>query len=155
METVASVIPLLLKNGCPCRYPRFVNIVAFNYQDFGTGPVACGDTEQLVGAAIEGQAAFLKLQSEEQVQDSTHRRYQCTRCGAFWEYVFTDYSISMYRTYLRLLTEPGPALGASVSLPIPISTGLRGFKKEDLETYGKSFRKSTLAECVSYMAANN
>ena len=153
MKSITAALPLLLKAGCPCRYPRFVRLVGFNFQDYNVGPVLCGDTEELVSASIQGPSAFLDLQSEEHVQDSTHRKYRCSRCGASWLYVFTDYSISLSRVYLQLLISSADNMGAEPQEPIPISTGLGGFKKVDLESFGKHFKKMDVSECINYLTA--
>jgi len=155
METVASLLPILASHGCPCRFPRFVFLVGFNFQDYKVNPVACVDTEELVVASYHGQHAFLRRESQRQVQDSTHTCYVCEVCGALWEGVFTDYSISMFRSYLRLESSVLAPLGPAPTFPFPVSKGFRAFNKADYEVCAKQFYIASVDKCIEYLAECN
>jgi hypothetical protein len=152
MESVSSIIPILLDIACPCRFPRFRRAVGFNFEEFGAGPVACRDTEELVIASYHGTTAFLQQRSERWIQDSTHRGYQCNVCLASWEAVFTDYNINMSRPYLRAQTQVLPDVGAEAELPFPIVSGFRAFKEVDVKKCAADYKQVALQEFVSYMS---
>lgn len=151
MNGVSSVIPVLRELACPCRFPRFVHLVGFNFQDFGTGPVASLDSEELVLACYHGPAAFLQQKSERQIQDSTCRSYTCGTCFAEWDATFTDYSISFYRSYLRLCRKTYPDVGAAVQPPLPFVSGFRYFKEADVKQCAALYKQVTLAEFIRYV----
>ena len=155
METLVALLPVLAARGCPCRFPRFVFLVGFNFQDYKVGPVACADTEELVTASFHGPNAFLRQESQRQVLDSTHTLYKCKTCDASWEGVFTDYSIHMFRSYLRLKSPISQSLGAAPSFPFPISKGFRGFSEADCETCARQFYIAPVNQCIEYLTQCN
>jgi len=148
---LSSLLPVLSTKGCPCRFPRFVFLVGFDFQQYKVGPVACGDTQILVGESCRGPHAFLVEKSEKQFQGSTYVQYSCKKCSASWEGVFTQYNINMWCSYLHLLSAPPPALGPAPAFPLPISTGLRGFDRKDIETCARNFRIAPVNECIEYL----
>ena len=153
--TLRDVLPALLHAGCPCRFPRYVYLVGFNFQTYHTGPVCCRDTEELVHGSYYGTTGFLDQRSERVIADSRHRDYQCKVCGAAWEAVFTDYSIHMYRSYLRLCSRVLADIGADVVLPFPVCGGFFGFSQHDIETCSQNFRQVTVEDCMTYLTQRN
>ena len=149
--TLGDVLPSLLRHGCPCRFPRFVYLVGFNFQDYNAGPVCCQATEELVYGSYHGSSAFLDQRSEWLDADSTQRDYQCKVCGAGWEMVFTDYSINLDRSYLKLKSRVLADIGADAVLPFPVSGGISGFSQEDIDTCTKNFKQALVDECFNYL----
>jgi len=55
------VLSEILKQSCPCRYPRFRFLVGFNHEHYKAGPVLCADTNYLVSIACYTELNYLTL----------------------------------------------------------------------------------------------
>jgi hypothetical protein len=153
MDSVADVIPVLLRIACPCRFPRFVRIVGFKFEDFATGPVASLDTEKLVVASYQGPNAFLKPTTEwRTVQDSNFRSFSCTVCAASWEIVSTDYSIRLTRHHLLLQTSVLSQVGMDAEGPFPHVSEFQAFTVQDAKTCAASYKQVDVTEFVRYVS---
>jgi hypothetical protein len=153
MFRLLDVIPHFLAVGCPCRFPRYVYLVGFNFEDYKSGPVCFQATQGLVeSSAIISHSAFLNPSSDWRSDcESQCRDYRCRICSAEWELVTTDYSIDMYRSYLRLRSQTGSDLGAEVVLPFPLCGKIFAFKHNDIDKCTKNFKRTSVDESVSYL----
>jgi hypothetical protein len=69
--------------------------------------------------------------------------------------VFTDYSINMFRSYLRLESSVLAPLGPAPTFPFPVSKGFRAFDKADYEVCAKQFCVAPVDKCIEYLAERN
>lgn len=143
-----------LRDGCPCRFPRFRKLVSFNFQDHGIGPTGCCESEMLIRMARTGPDAVYAATAEPAEGPDAGKPHKCTRCGAQITEYYEDYSISMYRTYLRFERLPAADLGADVELPMPLINGFYGFRRDEWSALDGLFRRGSSVEAfVQYMTA--
>ncbi|WP_425397558.1 hypothetical protein [Aeoliella sp.] len=126
-EFAAKVLPAIeaaCQSNCLCAEPGFRKLLSFDFDDYGTGPVALADSE-IVGDAIVLRRFKLVGKVEDPPIGFALRRYECPQCGAVCVAQFDEYSISMNRTVFRF-ESPGKAAESGLYL-----VGFRGFKRED------------------------
>ncbi|MBN2716542.1 MAG: hypothetical protein JXX14_11865 [Deltaproteobacteria bacterium] len=101
-QYVQMVMPRLREKWdarCFCESPQFRKLVSFNFENYPfLSPLALADAEILISAFIrqrfhpDGAAVNKGM--------DVFQRYICPQCGAGMTTCFTEFSISMNRTYV-------------------------------------------------------
>jgi hypothetical protein len=81
---------------CFCENQFFQKLISFNFEDFNSSPVALADAEILIHHFIRK-----KFQSIELIDNPGEiiQKWQCSQCGLVCKEFYSEYSISMNRSY--------------------------------------------------------
>lgn len=154
-KAIEGVYEFYLSNGCPCRFPRFRKLVAFNSEDFGIVPTASLESHLLLDLALRGSQKIYRATSEPSSdQGESTWMHECSRCGARIAEHYAEYSINMFREYIAFVELKALDIGAPVILPLPVINGFFGFEPEPNQraAVGQIFRwGATEAEFITYM----
>lgn len=78
-------------HGCPCAYPRFWQIVGFDFRPFGYTPASLHLQQMLIGIAAYGEGAAFKKTGSNGPQDS----FVCPTCQTKISVLDEEFSINM------------------------------------------------------------
>ena len=155
-KTLQSALTEILKDSCPCHYPRFRHLVNFQHDNYKTGPVFCAETNYLVSTACSKDIGFLNLTeriTENVIGDyNADLVYTCSKCSTVYKSIGKQYSISFEFEYMEVINKKyGADIGSDVTFPIPLLQGLFGFKDEDILLCSKDFKLATATEVFEYL----
>ncbi len=155
-KTLRDALIEMLKNSCPCHYPRFRNLINFYHRNYKVGSVFCADTNYLISSACSNEIGFLKLTervTENVIGDyDADLVYTCSKCSTVYKRIGKQYSISFEFEYVIILyAKYGIDIGADVKNPIPLLQGLFGFKDEDILLCAKDFTLGTAQQLFEYL----
>lgn len=129
---------------CPCAFPRFVQLVGFDFRTFGTGPVGCHAAEMGIGMCTGGGGFF---HAHEQV-------HVCSVCGSEATVKWEQFNINLdvtTMTWNKLCAVPR---GAAPEKRIPMPSGFFGFQQKDIARCAAEFAtEGSFAQMVSYLTA--
>ena len=154
-ETLKRALNEILKQSCPCHYPRYRYLIQFKHSNFNAGPVFCADTNYLVSIARYGEN-YLTLTSritENVIGDyNMDLIYTCKKCGTVYKNICKQYSINFEFEYFDII-EPKYLhdIGAELTFPFPLLQGLYGFKEEDILKCSKEFVIGNADEVYNYL----
>jgi hypothetical protein len=106
---------------CPCAFPRFRQIVAIDCVDYRKSFYA-SETEGLISCAYKHFTVSPFAGGAEVNNDL----WTCNTCGSTYHFGWSDFSIHVNRTFLKVIDLKVKDLGAAPSLPIPLHVGLFG-----------------------------
>jgi len=111
---------------CPCAFPRFRQIVSLDCTDYGKSFYA-SETEGFISNA----SIFFKRQNLESGIEASNELWTCKTCGSVYQYGWSDFSIHVNRTILKIIDLKTEELGAPAELPLPLFVGLFGHNFPD------------------------
>jgi hypothetical protein len=154
--TILRVLKEILKESCPCRYPRFRNLVSFKHDDYEAIAVFCADTNYLIGCASNPEIKFLQQTgriTENVIGDyEADLIYTCSRCSSRYKKIARQYSINFEFEYLIALDDfEFKNDGAAVDYPIPLLQGLFGFDDNEILKCAHHYTLSTAEEFYNYL----
>jgi hypothetical protein len=155
-ETLKWALTEILKESCPCRYPRFRYLINFKHDNYDAEPVFCADTNYLVSIACSGESGYLILTSRitENIigNHGEDLVYTCQKCGTVYKNISKQYSINFEFEYLVIL-EPKylPDIGADLTFPFPLLQGLFGFDDNAILKCSKEFTLGNADQVFNYL----
>jgi hypothetical protein len=105
---VVSAAQKVWSADCFCHHGGFRKLLSFNFEDYGTGPMALIDSE-IIGHHIVRKYFTCVGDVRRSSNGDIFQEYACPKCGAVCEEEYAEYSISMYRSYFRFLDGESPA----------------------------------------------
>lgn len=157
-ETIKSSLTEILKDSCPCHYPRFRHLINFQHDNYKAGPVFCADTNYLISVSCSKDLDFLKqtdrITENLQGDYSADLVYTCNKCSTVYKRIGKQYSINFEFEYLIIMDKKYSVdIGAKVTFPIPLLQGLYGFHDDDILLCAKEFTLGTSKQFFDYLTA--
>jgi hypothetical protein len=152
-ETIISILTEMLKESCPCQYPRFRELVTFMHESYDVGPVFCADTNYFISLSTRKETNFLseiqRVKNEIGFDDII---YCCNKCKTIYRSSARQYSINFEFEYFQIeQANYNENLGKEVVKPFLIFQGFYGFSDFDVKTCSKDFVLADSNEFKSYM----
>lgn len=153
MEAVAKIGGIYTTSDCPCRFPRFRELVSFDFRTLGISPIGCLEVEALINSLVRIKNGCYERQGEpSNGSGETVTRYTCKKCGACAVESYDDYNIHMSRSVLKFDSLPLVDIGADVHKPIPVMKGFYGFiKPQDAEVLRRNYFIVSAEAFIAYM----
>lgn len=135
---IEEILEFYHSHSCQCAFPRFRQYVGID----------CTDTSNSFYVS-ETEAFISKCNKYFDIQPLTPERggecylsiYTCKKCGSTYEYGWSDFSIYINRSYLKLKEKKIKDIGQDAINPIPVFVGPIGhsyaenmFVQKDLES---------------------
>ena len=153
--TLASVLIEMLKDSCPCHYPRFRELTTFLHDNFNAGPVFCADTNYLISCSTKKEMNFLtetKRSSNSGLGDYDDIIYSCNKCSTIYRQVTRQYSVNFEFLYFIIEHKRfGVGIGEKVVKPFPLLQGLFGFNDSEILKCSKDFALADSSEFYNYL----
>ena len=122
--TLVSVLTEMLKESCPCHYPRYRELTTFLHDNYNAGPVFCTDTNYLILYSTKKELHYfaeIKRISDSDLGDYDDIVYCCSNCSTTYRQVTRQYSINFEFTYFIIEEKKfGKDLGEKVVRPFPL-----------------------------------
>ncbi|MBN2510055.1 MAG: hypothetical protein JXB03_07255 [Spirochaetales bacterium] len=120
-----GVIETYTARGCPCGFPRFLQIVSIDCMDMNA-LFACRETEGLIKLLREHDLYDTQI-IEADFQTETEY-WTCRTCGSRLLWGWSDAVKKIDRQYLKPVVIQASPLGADPAVPIPLFGGFYGEK---------------------------
>ena len=127
---------------CPCAFPRFRQYTAIDCVDFRAS-FYMSETE----AFLHYCHPYFDVQEIDKGDENYRAMYTCKKCRSIYEYAWTDFSIRISRTYLKIKDMKAVQVGPTGKLPIPFYLGLFGHTLPAQD----QFQKVELADFINYI----
>ncbi len=154
-STLNSVLKDMLKESCPCHYPRYRELTTFLHDNFSAGAVFCADTNYLISCSTNEKLNFLtevKRISDSGLGDYDDIIYSCNKCKTIYRQVNRQYSINFEFLYFIIEDKKfGSDIGEKVSIPFPLLQGLYGFDHNEILKCSKEYKLSNSDEFYNYL----
>jgi hypothetical protein len=152
-EMFERVLAVYRKAGCACGFPRFAQIVGFDFRDYGAGPVGCHLTETGIALVMAETGTMRQLRGEgRSAAQANVYRFQCRMCGTEAEYIDDEFSVNMRAARLKYGAVKAKRLGAAALARAPMPKGFFGFRAEDIEKCARGFMvEGTFADLERYL----
>ncbi|MCA0428316.1 MAG: hypothetical protein LCH37_12860 [Bacteroidetes bacterium] len=158
-KTMEAVLKEMLRESCPCHYPRFRELSGFLHDNYQAGPVFCADTNFLIFCSIKKDANFLtEIQriGAGSLGDFDDSIFSCRKCSTRYRQVSRQYSINFEFSYFILEDKRFQNdLGEKPIKPFPLLQGLFGFDDKEILKCAKDFKLSNQQELYNYMTQKN
>jgi len=105
-------------HACQCAYPRYRQILAIDCVDTGDS-FSCYETELL----IELSKPYFHWSDNSQ---TINPQWKCKKCSSTYSYEWQDFSISVNRQTIKLMSLNRNVIGKPALKPIPLYLGLSG-----------------------------
>ena len=105
-------------HACQCAYPRYRQILAIDCVDTSSS-FSCYETELL----IELSKPYFNWSDNNQ---TISHQWICKKCGSTYSYEWQDFSISVNRQTIKLMSLNTNVIGKPALKPIPLYLGLSG-----------------------------
>jgi hypothetical protein len=130
-------------HACPCAFPRFRQYASIDCVDTGNS-FYVSETE----AFISRSSRYFDIQTltPEQGGECSLAIYTCKKCGSTYEFGWSDFSIHVSRSYLKLKEKKVSDIGSAPLTPIPVFVGPFGHSYPD-----KAFAKTDLERLTKYL----
>ena len=79
------------------------------------------------------------------------RTFTCAVCGSRYAEDYDEYSISFYRSFVRVVDDRAAAVGAEVVAPFPVVLGLYWFQQDDADVCCRHFEQASVETFLGYM----
>ncbi len=153
--TLDSVLTTMLKNSCPCHYPRFRELATVLHDNFNAGAVSCADTNYLISCSTAKELNYLtevKRISNSALGDFDDIIYSCIKCATTYRLVTRQYNTNFIFSYFIIEDKHfGQDIGEKVILPFPLMQGLFGFDDNEILKCSKNFILTDSAEFYKYL----
>ena len=106
---------------CPCAFPRFRQIAAIDCVDFGKSFYA-SETEGIISAAYKHFTVVPTTDGNE----ANNAIWTCNKCRSTYLFGWSDFSIHVNRTFLKINDLRTEDIGEPAISPIPLHVGLFG-----------------------------
>ena len=151
--TIESILTEMMKESCPCHYPRFRELAAFMHENFDAGPVFCTDTNYIVELSTRKELNFLteinRIKNEIGFDDII---YCCNKCQTIYRKTTKQYSINFEFSFFKIEeAKYGESFGKEVTKPFPLLQGLYGFSDNDVKKCSNDFILGSISEVKEYM----
>jgi len=154
-QTIGSVLTELLKESCPCHFPRYRELTSFLHDNYKAGPVFCADTNYLIASSIKNDLGYLKEVkriSDGGLGDYDDIIFSCTKCTTTYRQVTRQYSINFEFLYFIIEDKQyGEDIGAKVVKPFPLLQGLFGFDDNEIAKCAHGFSLTDPVEFYNYL----
>ncbi len=154
-STLVSVLTEMLKESCPCHYPRFRELTMFLHDNFNAGPVFCADTNHLMSCSTKKKLNYLtetKRISDRDLGDYDDIIYSCNKCSTTYRQITRQYSINFEFLYFIIEDKKfGKDVGEKVVRPFPLLQGLFGFNDSEILKCSKDFTLTDSFEFYNYL----
>lgn len=139
-KMLEEILQFYYADGCACQYPRFHQYVKMDCTDTGKS-FYMSETEGF----IELARPYFTIQEIAAASENYRSEYTCNTCGSVYICGWSDFSIHVSRTYLKIVDKKAEDRGAGAVVPMPFYVGLFGhalppredFVKVDAETLKK------------------
>ena len=154
-STLTSVLKEMLKESCPCHYPRYRELATFLHDNYSAGPVFCADTNYLITCSTTEELKYLteiKRISESSFGDFDDIIYRCNKCLTIYRQVNRQYSINFEFLYFIIEDKKyGNDVGEKVENPFNLMQGLFGFDDNEILKCSKEFNLVDSKEFYNYL----
>ena len=106
---------------CPCAYPRFRQLAEVDCSKTGDS-YTCHDTELLISMAKPG----FEVRKTESNEDAVTQQWTCKTCGSVYDFGWSDFSIAIDRSRLRVVDLNVREVGLPAKQPQPVYLGVMG-----------------------------
>jgi hypothetical protein len=127
---------------CPCAFPRFRQYTAIDCVNF-RGSFYMSETE----AFLHYCQPYFDVQEIDKGDENYRAIYTCKKCKSIYEFGWTDFSIRVSRTYLKIEDIKAVQIGLAGIRPIPFYLGLFGHMLPARD----QFQKVELADFITYI----
>ncbi|MEP7258622.1 MAG: hypothetical protein ABI687_09540 [Flavitalea sp.] len=128
--------------GCACQFPRFHQYISIDCINTGSS-FYMSETEGFIALA----KPYFEVKELTPSPESYRNEYTCKKCGSVYEYGWSDFSISVSRSYLKITEQKTKYTGAEQLTPIPFYVGLFGHRLPS----GEGFIKVGLPALKNYL----
>jgi hypothetical protein len=153
--TLVSALTEMLKDSCPCHYPRFRELTTFLHDNYNAGPVFCADTNYLISCSSNKELNYLtetKRISDGGLGDFADIIYCCRYCSTIYRQVTRQYSINFEFLYFIIEDKKfGKDIGDRIVKPFPLFQGLFGYKDSEILKCSKDFTLTDSNEFYNYL----
>lgn len=116
---------------CPCAFPRYRQYVGIDCIDYH-GSFYMSETEGF----IHHSAKYFNIKDIPAVDnENTSRIWECRKCKTKFLFGWSDFSIAVNRSYLKLTDHKVEDIGSKPGLPTPFFVGLFGHKYPNKELF--------------------
>ena len=130
---------------CQCAFPRFRQYTSVDLSDYHA-TFYMSETEGF----IHHCRPYFNVQKVDKGQECSRAIYTCKKCNSTYDLAWSDFSIRVNRSFLKLKKLKVIEVGAKEKTPIPFFIGLFGhslpdpklFERVDYETF-KSYIRET------------
>ncbi|HVA99539.1 MAG TPA: hypothetical protein VNG53_11650 [Bacteroidia bacterium] len=141
--TLVAILTEILKESCPCHYPRYRELTTFLHDNYNAGPVFCADTNYLIACSTKKELNYLteikKIRTKD-LGDYDDIIYCCNKCATTYRQVTRQYSINFEFSYFIIEEKQfGKDVGEKVVKPFPLLQGLFGFDDSEILKCSKDF----------------
>src|ERR1035437_5135930 len=102
-QTVNRILTEMLKESCPCHYPRFRELTTFMHENYGAGPVFCADTNYFVYLSTRKELNFLseikRIKNDIDFDDIV---YCCNKCQTIFRCSARQYNINFEFDFFQI-----------------------------------------------------
>jgi len=141
-EMLKEILKVYYSDGCACRYPRFHQYVQIDCTDSGKS-FYMSETEGFIALS----APYFMIRQIPSGTENYKNEYTCKTCGSVYESGWSDFSIHVSRTYLKILDKKATDIGADATTPVPFVVGLFGHALPPRE----NFVRVNFAEMKRYL----
>ena len=120
-----KVVDTYVENGCPCRFPRFIQLTSIDCMDMNA-QFACRETEGLIKLCREQDLYEVETIDADFQADTEY--WTCRTCGSRFLWGWSDAAQKIDRQYLKPVVVQAETIGASPAVPIPLFGGFFGKK---------------------------
>jgi hypothetical protein len=116
-----NVLECYSNKACQCAYPRFRQLVSIDCSETGDSYYV-SETEGLLHHA----KPYFNVKPIDRGSENVRELWTCKKCGSEYEFGWSDFSIRVDRSYLRVKTLKVAELGRAITEPIPLYVGAFG-----------------------------
>jgi hypothetical protein len=153
--TLVSVLTEMLKESCPCHYPRYRELTTFLHDNYNALAVFCADTNYLISCSTKKELNYLtetKRISDSGLGDYDDIIYCCNKCSTTYRQVTRQYSINFEFSYFIIEEKKfGEDVGEKVVKSFPLLQGLFGFDDSEILKCSKDFTLTDSTEFYNYL----
>ena len=152
--TMNSVISKMMEDSCPCKYPRFIELVTFFHGNYNVGPVFCADTNYLIHQATSHPEYLKEIEriTENPLGDYPDSIYECQKCSSTFKHVTPQYSINFEFEYMIVENlKHSNHIGTPIQNPFPVMQGFYGFEDRDIINSTRNFKIASSEEVYNYL----
>jgi hypothetical protein len=128
--------------GCPCAFPRFHQYAAIDCVEFRAS-FYMSETE----AILHHCGPYFDVKETDKGDEAYRALYTCKKCQSTYDYAWSDFSIRISRTYLKVKDLKAIQVGPAANQPTPFYIGLFGPKLPD----PVHFKRVELEDFIAYL----
>jgi hypothetical protein len=127
---------------CACAFPRFRQYAAIDCVEY-RGSFYMSEVE----AFLQHCQPYFDIKESDKGDEAYRAVYTCKKCGSTYDYGWSDFSIYVSRTYLKIKEFKAIQVGSAAEQPIPFYIGLFGHKLPDQGL----FKRVGLTDYIAYL----